>query len=179
MKFRKKPVIIEAEQFTEENKNRAFHFITCNKGEDTLGGKPVLRIHTLEGMMTAMLGDWIIRGVKGEFYPCKDDIFRATYEAVDAGTQAAIVANVFKLAQKLGHSPISSEHALTFLKEYIQHLQATNAELQEALDTARAERVREKSIYADECAERQMWESRAKVLEAVLESAARRINHES
>ena len=38
---------------------------------------------TLEGVMTASLGDWIIRGVKGEFYPCKPDIFAATYEAVD------------------------------------------------------------------------------------------------
>ncbi len=41
----------------------------------------VLLIETLEGEMTANVGDWIIRGVKGEFYPCKPDIFAATYEA--------------------------------------------------------------------------------------------------
>lgn len=39
-----------------------------------------MRIQTLEGMMTAEIGDWIIKGIKGEFYPCKSDIFEATYE---------------------------------------------------------------------------------------------------
>ncbi|MFF9309907.1 hypothetical protein ACF1BS_03260 [Streptomyces sp. NPDC014748] len=42
----------------------------------------VFYIHTLEGEMRATDGDWIIKGVAGEFYPCRDDIFRATYEAV-------------------------------------------------------------------------------------------------
>lgn len=42
----------------------------------------LLVISTMEGMMTASRGDWIIRGVKGEFYPCKPDIFKQTYEAV-------------------------------------------------------------------------------------------------
>lgn len=42
-------------------------------------------VHTLEGEMRVNSGDWIIRGIKGEFYPCKPDIFEATYEAVDAG----------------------------------------------------------------------------------------------
>lgn len=51
--------------------------ITRNQGDGTLN------IHTLEGTMRADVGDWIIRGVKGEFYPCKPDIFEATYEAVD------------------------------------------------------------------------------------------------
>ncbi len=79
--YRKKPVVIEAEQFTEENKNRAFNFITCNKVADwDLDGKPIIRIQTLEGEMIARLGDWIIKGVKGEFYACRSDIFEATYE---------------------------------------------------------------------------------------------------
>jgi mRNA degradation ribonuclease J1/J2 len=43
---------------------------------------PVLKIHTLEGVMTAIEGDFIIKGVKGEFYPCKPDIFEQTYEQV-------------------------------------------------------------------------------------------------
>ena len=82
-KFKKKPVVIEAEQFTEENKDRAFNFITCNCYPDFDGeGKPILKIQTLEGEMTAILGDWIIKGVKGEYYPCKPDIFEATYEKV-------------------------------------------------------------------------------------------------
>lgn len=49
-------------------------------GESFLGG---LEILTLEGKMTADVGDWIIRGVKGEFYPCKPDIFEATYEPAE------------------------------------------------------------------------------------------------
>lgn len=84
MKFRKKPVVIEAEHFTKENKDRAFNFITCNHYPDwDSDGNETIRIETLEGEMTATLGDWIIRGVKGEFYPCKPDIFEATYEPVE------------------------------------------------------------------------------------------------
>ena len=83
MKFRKKPVTIEAEQFTEENKDRCFNFVRCNRVADRDGnGLPTLRIQTLEGEMTASLGDWIIKGVKGEFYPCRNDIFMETYEQV-------------------------------------------------------------------------------------------------
>lgn len=83
-KYRKKPVVIEAEQFTEENKDRAFNFITCNRypKHDAEGNRELV-IQTLEGEMTAVLGDWIIKGVKGEFYPCKPDIFEATYESVE------------------------------------------------------------------------------------------------
>ena len=88
MKYRKKPVVIEAEHFTEENKERAFHFITCEHYADRgQGNKPVITIHTLEGKMLAELGDWIIKGVKGEFYPCKPDIFEATYEKVEQPTE--------------------------------------------------------------------------------------------
>lgn len=82
MKYRKKPVVIEAEQFTDENKNRAYNFVRCTCSTDFEDGKPILKIQTLEGVMTARLGDWIIKGVNGEFYPCKPDIFAATYEPV-------------------------------------------------------------------------------------------------
>ncbi len=81
-KFRKKPVEIEAEQFTEENKNRAFNFIRCNCHADFEDDLPVIKIQTLEGVMTARIGDWIIKGVNGEFYPCKPDIFAKTYDPV-------------------------------------------------------------------------------------------------
>lgn len=85
MKFRKKPVVIEAMQFTEETKNQCFNFVTCNRYADwdEFGKSPVLKIQTLEGDITASLGDWIIKGVKGEFYPCKPDIFEQTYEPAD------------------------------------------------------------------------------------------------
>lgn len=82
-KYRKKPVVIDAWQFTMETKDQVFNEITCNCYADfTPEGKPALRIQTLEGEMTANLGDYVIRGVKGEFYPCKADIFDATYEPV-------------------------------------------------------------------------------------------------
>lgn len=82
-KFRKRPVVIEAMQFTDETKNQCFNFVTCNHAPDfDENGRPTLRIQTLEGVMTASLGDWIVRGVQGEFYPVKPDIFDATYEAV-------------------------------------------------------------------------------------------------
>jgi len=84
MKFRKKPIIIEAELFSEENKDRAFNFVRCNCYADfDVFNNPILVIQTLEGEITASLGDWIIKGVKGEFYPCKPDIFEQTYERVE------------------------------------------------------------------------------------------------
>jgi hypothetical protein len=84
MKFRKKPVVIEAAQFTEATKDQVYNFVACNKrvGRD-LQGAPLLVIQTLEGEVTASPGDWIIKGVAGEFYPCKPDIFEATYEPVE------------------------------------------------------------------------------------------------
>lgn len=84
MKFRKNPVVIEAEHFTQENKNRAFNFIRCNAYPDwDAEGNPTIRIETLDGVMTATLGDWIIKGVSGEFYPCKPEIFDITYEILE------------------------------------------------------------------------------------------------
>lgn len=83
-KYRKKPVVIEAEHFTDENKDRCFNFVTCNKAAVfDKAGHPYIEIHTLEGVMGASLGDYIIKGVSGEFYPCKPDIFAATYEPVE------------------------------------------------------------------------------------------------
>ena len=83
MKFRKKPVVIEAMQFTEESKDRVFHWVRGNRYADfDTRGRPVLVIETLEGDMRASVGDWVIRGVNGEFYPCKPDIFEKTYEPV-------------------------------------------------------------------------------------------------
>lgn len=77
-KFRKKPVIIEALQFTGDNVDFVKEFTNYNAS--VCNGE--LNIHTLEGNMVARVGDWIIKGVKGEFYPCKPDIFENTYEEV-------------------------------------------------------------------------------------------------
>lgn len=83
-KFRKKPVVIEAVQLNEEN----FVDITNWIGKDNLadGTDPderTIEIVTLEGNHMARLGDWIIQGIAGEYYPCKHDIFVATYDPVD------------------------------------------------------------------------------------------------
>lgn len=77
--FKKKPVIIEAVQFTGDNVDFIKEFTNYNSS--ICNGE--LNIHTLEGNMIASVGDWIIKGVKGEFYPCKPDIFESTYEEVN------------------------------------------------------------------------------------------------
>lgn len=80
MKFRKKPVVIEAVQFSGDIQSLdALHIPELHQ---SLGSNDC-QIPTLEGVMTANPGDWIIRGVKGEFYPCKPDIFDATYEPAE------------------------------------------------------------------------------------------------
>lgn len=83
--FRKKPVVIEAEQYIPgvHTPEGVFHL----SGQDcSLKGTPnenQPHIHTLEGETLVSPGDWIITGVKGEKYPCKPDIFEATYEPVN------------------------------------------------------------------------------------------------
>ena len=80
MKFRKKPVVIEAVQFDGENSQEISTFMSC-QFPAMENGK--MLIGTLEGVMSADVGDWIIKGVSGEFYPCKPDIFEKTYEKVE------------------------------------------------------------------------------------------------
>ena len=82
MKYRKKPVEIEAIQYigTDKNKIELYHFMGnltyyVDENEDLI-------IKTLEGNMKANIGDYIIKGVHGELYPCKPDIFEETYEMV-------------------------------------------------------------------------------------------------
>jgi hypothetical protein len=85
-KYCKKPVVVEVVRFLNDS------YETLEAIQD-LGlesirvsykdGEPVLIIETLEGEMIANVGDYIIRGIKGEFYPCKPDIFEQTYEPVD------------------------------------------------------------------------------------------------
>lgn len=83
MKYRKKPVVIEAMQFSNEMNGDACAALVSWLPSDVKVFSDAIDIHTLEGVMTASRGDWIIKGVKGEFYPCKPDIFEATYEAAD------------------------------------------------------------------------------------------------
>ena len=77
-KYKKKPVVIEAIRFIGSNYEEIREFI----GQNTLCSDLSIVISTLEGDMVAQKGDYIIKGVKGEFYPCKPDIFEETYEVV-------------------------------------------------------------------------------------------------
>lgn len=86
-KFRKKPVVIEAYEFQNkvgEDKRPQWLLDAIHNGSVWFQGgpSPYLTIRTLEGDMRADVGDWIIRGVKQELYPCKPDIFAATYEFI-------------------------------------------------------------------------------------------------
>lgn len=90
-KFRKKPVVIEAMQFTGSNLADCLVWAVGVSREAAEGCQAMnapLYIPTLEGDMKASVGDWIIKGVKGEFYPCKPDIFDATYDAVEQSPKA-------------------------------------------------------------------------------------------
>ena len=78
MKYRKKPVVVEAVQWTGENHAEMCEFIDPEVFE--IKPKEGLIIHTLEGDHHASPGDYIIKGVNGEFYPCKPDIFAKTYD---------------------------------------------------------------------------------------------------
>lgn len=80
-KYRKKPVVIDAIQWTGDNFADIILFTDC---VSKLDSEQDLAIHTLEGIMIASLGDFIIKGIKGEFYPCKPDIFAKTYEKANA-----------------------------------------------------------------------------------------------
>lgn len=93
-RYRKKPVEIEAVQFTGDNVGEIAEFMGISlcglqvsvdavlRMDGDYSGNTHIHIPTLEGTMTANCGDWIIKGVKGEFYPCKPDIFEETYERV-------------------------------------------------------------------------------------------------
>lgn len=87
MKFRKKPIVIDAIQFDGSSTSLVkmstelkmpVHTMTYS-----LGSHGCIIIPTLEGNHAAIVGDWIVKGIKGEFYPVKSDIFDATYEMVE------------------------------------------------------------------------------------------------
>ena len=83
--FRKKPVVIEAicNRGLESWADVLAFLQTGNMQKYAMAPDETIVIYTLGGKMTAQNGDWIIRGVKGELYPCKPDIFAATYEPVE------------------------------------------------------------------------------------------------
>lgn len=92
-KFKKKPVVIEARQLNGETLSEIMKWVDAEGGktgewcwdvdEDQFIVERYFNIETLEGVMKATEGDWIIKGVSGEFYPCKPDIFDLTYEPAE------------------------------------------------------------------------------------------------
>lgn len=87
--FRKKPVVIEALEYTGDNWREVREW--CGdysnnrgvmRGHFEVGDIPTVYIVTLEGEMKVSIGDYVIKGINGEFYPCKPDIFKKTYEEV-------------------------------------------------------------------------------------------------
>ena len=83
MKYQKKPVVINAVQYISTN----IEELKILFDETPIVARPIIgydriTIYTLEGKMTARYGDWIIKGIEGEFYPCKPSVFAATYEEV-------------------------------------------------------------------------------------------------
>lgn len=100
-RYRRKPVEIEAVQWQHSGRG-TIRQANIEEVEAFLGFYPLVRpdrlgqlgIETLEGTMWAAPGDWIIRGVQGEFYPCKSDIFEATYEKVADERDADPVSEV-------------------------------------------------------------------------------------
>lgn len=118
-KFRKKPVVIDAMQ--------AVPSVTVDdlKAFAGMDEPPFfyqnghIHIRTLEGTMRAEWGDWIIKGVKGEFYPCKPDIFEATYERLaDDGEPLGKIVRGFHGDDKLLNTPRDGSHDVGALRPY-------------------------------------------------------------
>lgn len=95
-KFRKKPVVIEAIQWTGENIVDVAEFMHSCSGFNINKFTKTVIIETLEGTMSASKDDYIIKGVQGEFYPCKPDIFEQTYETV-SGDEFITEVNITEL----------------------------------------------------------------------------------
>jgi hypothetical protein len=94
MKYRKKPVVVEAVQWTGKNEVEVYNFLESQNAKSSrevertgknffIGDFGELSINTLEGNHLARINDYIIKGVQGEFYPCKPDIFAKTYESAE------------------------------------------------------------------------------------------------
>ena len=123
--YRKKPVAVEAVQFNGLNPTEIKDFVGENCVVEIYDNEvtpPVARIviHTLEGDMKVSDGDYIIKGVKGEFYPCKPDIFEQTYESVETHKeQPSLPSDIDEAAEK-----------------YSENILANNEDLQDAIEDA-------------------------------------------
>lgn len=89
-KYRKEPIIIEAVQWDGSNLKEVIDFIGLEKTWDAYEDIVItngLKVFTLDGLVTTSIGDYIIKGIRGEIYSCRSDIFEKTYEPVDGGNE--------------------------------------------------------------------------------------------
>lgn len=134
MKYRKKPVVIDAFKWTggpDQAEDPEWAIEAIANGAITFPGGGtkdcVMRIHTLEGDMTAQQGDYIIRGVNGEIYPCKPDIFEKTYESADRGSAFTLNEHA-RLAQR------TANPSLTWAQKIRNGVYGLNGEAGECID---------------------------------------------
>lgn len=116
--YRKKPVVIEAKQWNGENADEIQSFLFDGNQHAAHGwvkGQYV-EIGTLEGLMVASIGDWIIKGVAGEFYPCKPEIFAATYDEVPQAPSSTLPPH----QQRVLDEKECRDIEITKLDEFIQ-----------------------------------------------------------
>lgn len=175
-KFRKKPVVIEAYQWKEGDSLNLrgngwpqWLVAAARSGKDgeeqivTQSFEGYATIKTLEGEMRADVGDWIIRGVKGELYPCKPDIFAATYEPADATASAGpVVGEVSYLYPCKGGEGIAIvegalPHQVRVIEEYTQlykrHIDLTkffDTDVYRSLGVEERYRLKEQSLFMAE-----------------------------
>lgn len=97
--YRKKPIVVEARQFLPESSEGIARWVHYHKGQCRIEDAQVV-IVTLEGEMRADAGDYIIRGVKGEFYPCKRDIFEEIYEIDDRNHPIKAISDTLDVEEK-------------------------------------------------------------------------------
>ena len=130
--YTKKPVTIEAIQWTGGNLIDVINFAESSVTVKWASGNDELLIHTLEGDMVASKYDYIIKGIDGEFYPCKPSIFERTYDANKPSELLASVIHDLKSREDRGYSKYSTTMDRTDLteKEWLQHA------YEEALDMA-------------------------------------------
>jgi hypothetical protein len=114
-RFQKKPVVIDAVRF-DGNYRCLDIFPLSEVGEIRVSkntvGDPCLLIDTLEGVMTAQIGDWIIRGVKGEYYSCKPDIFELTYAPSSEETERLFIVTDDCMWEKQKQEGTKHPHAI-------------------------------------------------------------------
>jgi hypothetical protein len=116
MRYRKKPVEIEATRLTTDSFRRIIEWLNAERVNFEVQPNNAISIITLEGAMLAAQGDWIIKGIKGEFYPCKPDIFNATYEKVEpwmsdfSEEDMIVVTAARKVAAAFGKALFSTIH---------------------------------------------------------------------